>query len=339
MWVARGAGGVDAGAVTPQPEQTASTGQTEPDEPAGPDRRGLDVPAALRALRRRADLSQRELADRSGVPASTVASIESGGSGNPRVGTLERLVGAAGARLAIVDADGSEPARLTTDDWCDQAGRRFPPHLDPHRITWRGIGPVTGFAFIRHRQRRDWVRRWAAGERRRDVTREVRRLGPGDTATLAALGATPVSDAEALRYFRDPSVRHWVVEESGILDEWLRGRVIGHLVAHVHRRPGSPPVLVVTEGEVRPGRRDRLAGRLLVAAMSDEAARLGAGDIVAIPADRSASRRLRRLGFRRRWGFRNWWGFRQWSRPGAGSGKRAGGGKRAGRPPLLTFGG
>lgn len=224
---------------------------------------------------------------------------------------------ATGARLAIVDAGGGEPVRLATDDWCDQAGRRFPAHLDPRRITWRGIGPVTGFEFIRNRQRRDWIRRWAAGERRGDVMCEIRRLGPGDTATLVALSTTPPSDGDALRYLRDPSVRHWVAEESAITDERLRGRMVGHLVAHVHRRPGSPPLLVVTDAEIHPGHRDVLVGRLLVAAMSDEAARLGAGEVVAIPADRSAARRLRSLSFRRRSGFR----------------------QHSGRPPLLVFGG
>ncbi|SCL24924.1 Helix-turn-helix domain-containing protein [Micromonospora nigra] len=38
----------------------------------------LDLGVLLRAARRRADLSQRELAVRSGVPHSTVARIESG---------------------------------------------------------------------------------------------------------------------------------------------------------------------------------------------------------------------------------------------------------------------
>ncbi|WP_233512709.1 helix-turn-helix domain-containing protein [Micromonospora deserti] len=37
-----------------------------------------DLGAALRALRRQADLSQRELAECSGVPKSTVAWIEAG---------------------------------------------------------------------------------------------------------------------------------------------------------------------------------------------------------------------------------------------------------------------
>ncbi|HEY8474871.1 MAG TPA: helix-turn-helix transcriptional regulator [Natronosporangium sp.] len=139
------------------------------DPPAG-DRRELpaahrlDLSGALRALRRRADLSQRELAARSGVPHGTVGSVESGASPNPRLRTVERLVAATGARLAILDIDGSEPVRLSTDDWVDEAERRYPPHLDVFPVTWRGTGPATGFGFVRNRVMRDFDRMWAADE-------------------------------------------------------------------------------------------------------------------------------------------------------------------------------
>src|SRR6476646_8436303 len=46
---------------------------------------------ALRWARRRAGLTQRELADKSGVPQSTVGRIEAG-TVDPRVGTLTRLL-------------------------------------------------------------------------------------------------------------------------------------------------------------------------------------------------------------------------------------------------------
>ena len=61
----------------------------------------LDLGRALRALRRRADLSQRELAERAGVPPSTVARIESGASRNPGFRTVERLVAAGGRKLVV----------------------------------------------------------------------------------------------------------------------------------------------------------------------------------------------------------------------------------------------
>ncbi|MFD0788678.1 helix-turn-helix domain-containing protein, partial [Micromonospora azadirachtae] len=44
----------------------------------------VELGRTLRALRRRADLSQRELAQRSGVPQATLARIESGRARDPR---------------------------------------------------------------------------------------------------------------------------------------------------------------------------------------------------------------------------------------------------------------
>jgi transcriptional regulator with XRE-family HTH domain len=61
----------------------------------------IDFGATLRALRRRGDLSQRELAGRAGVPASTVGRIESGASPDPRFRTIERLVVAAGGSVTV----------------------------------------------------------------------------------------------------------------------------------------------------------------------------------------------------------------------------------------------
>ena len=55
---------------------------------------------ALRAARRRAGLSQRQLAERAGVAQPMVARIESGGV-RPRVDTLERLLRACGETLEV----------------------------------------------------------------------------------------------------------------------------------------------------------------------------------------------------------------------------------------------
>lgn len=54
----------------------------------------------LRTARRRRSLSQRELAERAGVPQSVVARAESEGH-NPSLRTLERLLAAAEHRLAV----------------------------------------------------------------------------------------------------------------------------------------------------------------------------------------------------------------------------------------------
>jgi predicted transcriptional regulator len=55
---------------------------------------------ALRYARRRAGLTQRVLGDRTGVPQSTIARIESGAV-DPRTGTLSRLLRACGFDLEV----------------------------------------------------------------------------------------------------------------------------------------------------------------------------------------------------------------------------------------------
>jgi transcriptional regulator with XRE-family HTH domain len=54
----------------------------------------------LRAARHRARLSQRELAARTGIAQPTIARIERG-LVDPRVGTVDRLLEACGARLSV----------------------------------------------------------------------------------------------------------------------------------------------------------------------------------------------------------------------------------------------
>ena len=55
---------------------------------------------ALRSARKRAGLSQRQLAEKSGVPQSTIGRIEAG-SVDPRVRTLSRLIRACGFDLEV----------------------------------------------------------------------------------------------------------------------------------------------------------------------------------------------------------------------------------------------
>jgi transcriptional regulator with XRE-family HTH domain len=270
----------------------------------------LDLPGVLRALRRRADLSQRQLAARSGVPPATVAGVESGASPNPSLRTVQRLVTATGARLAIVDTDGSEPTRLATDQWRDGAQRLFPPHLDVQRVAWRGARRVNGFGFIRNRRLRDLARRHS--ELREEVTFEVRRLEPGDAAALEAIRRSnrdldpagrpasreePLSEHEALRYLRDPSLRHWIAQERLLFDPRVLGRVLGHLAVRIHQPLAGPSTMVVTEFGLRPDSHDDLAGVMLVAAMSEEAARLEVREVIALSDHQAAARLLARHGF------------------------------------------
>lgn len=65
----------------------------------------MNAALLLRQARRRADLTQRELAARLGIAQSSVAKIE-GGTAIPRVDTLDRLLEACGETLEAVPRPG-----------------------------------------------------------------------------------------------------------------------------------------------------------------------------------------------------------------------------------------
>ncbi|WBB79055.1 helix-turn-helix transcriptional regulator [Micromonospora sp. WMMD882] len=89
-------------------------------------------PAAgiVRAVRRRARTSQRELARFAGVHHATVGRIEAGRL-TPSIDMLRRIISVAGFRLAVVDESGRvlTPMRDRRDTR-DGADRRYPTHLD-----------------------------------------------------------------------------------------------------------------------------------------------------------------------------------------------------------------
>ena len=74
--------------------------------------------ALLQEARRRAGLTQAELARRAGVPQSTVAKIERGRR-DPSLSTLERLVRAAGFELRIQLAPRDDHDRQLIDVMLD----------------------------------------------------------------------------------------------------------------------------------------------------------------------------------------------------------------------------
>jgi transcriptional regulator with XRE-family HTH domain len=125
----------------------------------------FDLSGTLRRIRRRADLSQRELADRCDLSQSAVAHAESGRRDLP-VGALVRACALAGLRLALLDADGHEIAGMTADAVRDFGGRRFPAHLDTShsderwgRYAHRFDRPTPWFTVDRDRTGRDAARR------------------------------------------------------------------------------------------------------------------------------------------------------------------------------------
>lgn len=156
---------------------------------------GTDLGRVLRGLRRGADLSQRELATKSGVPQTTIARIESAATRDPGWHTVERLVRALGAVVSVTREIEQPPLPVVpNDDWRDAAGRRYPAHLDAVEVThpeqWSGawwassvmpaawpLEDVPAVTFDLSRPRRDERRRRLA----RGATATVRRVvdGPG----------------------------------------------------------------------------------------------------------------------------------------------------------------
>lgn len=102
------------------------------------------VPLILRAARRHADLSQRELAALSGVPASTIAAVETGR--DVRVTVLDRLLALCGWGLYVVDGRGHRVEALAESGLRDRAGRHYPAHLDVRPVG--GPGDWWGDSFI-----------------------------------------------------------------------------------------------------------------------------------------------------------------------------------------------
>lgn len=129
----------------------------------------------LRAARHRADLSQRELAEKAAVPQSTVARAERHPA-RATASTIATLLAAMGLRIAVLDEDGSElqPEDEDDADRRDRGRRRYPAHLDLRSgdDNWWGYGwPMFDgqepeYTFDRDRWTRDWRRQQKAEEGR-----------------------------------------------------------------------------------------------------------------------------------------------------------------------------
>lgn len=177
---------------------------------------------ALRRVRRLADLSQRELADRVAMPRSTLGAAEAGTRDLP-VGLLSRIAAVAGLRLALVDAGGREVSPMDDGAVRDVGRRHFPAHLDTRLSEegwWHGperySRPEPWYTFDRCRDRRDAVRR-------RHGTPEDHRLPePGD-APEDRRAARRRAYARRLASGPPPAVPAWVCDcPSGCaeLEDW-----------------------------------------------------------------------------------------------------------------------
>ena len=150
----------------------------------------FDLPGALRRIRRTADCSQRELAERMGMSKSAIAAVESGA----RDLTVRLLTGAAslaGLRLALLDGHGLEVDGMAQGAVRDEAGRRFPAHLDTR------YGDEGWWHDAHHYGRpRPWYT-FDRDRRTRDGRRE--RTGPPEDHQLPRPGDSPAERAERRR--------------------------------------------------------------------------------------------------------------------------------------------
>ena len=115
------------------------------------DGRPIPVSGLLRAARALADVSQRALAQRTGLPRSVIARMETDETGqHTALGSFVRAVNACGFTVSI-HADGRQ-LRPDDDPERDRGRRRYPPHLNPHPVDdstiWMSLG--RGYWVVRH---------------------------------------------------------------------------------------------------------------------------------------------------------------------------------------------
>lgn len=176
-----------------------------------------DLPGMLRGIRRAADLSQRELAARTGVSKSTPAGAE---AGTRDLGVMRLAVVAevAGFRLALLDADGREVSGMRPDGARDTTGRRLPAHLDTEhtgetadRWAHRPDRQQPWFTFGLDRAARDRRRARAGTPEDHDVP--VPGDSPADRARARQRAAWHAREADRLRRL---AARPWQPIDDGV---------------------------------------------------------------------------------------------------------------------------
>jgi transcriptional regulator with XRE-family HTH domain len=170
----------------------------------------FDLCGALRRIRRTADLSQRELAQTCGVALSVISHAEAGRRGMT-VEVLGRVAAVAGLRLALVDEAGAEVEGMADGAVRDQAGRRYPAHLDTRygdQHWWHGD------------ERYSRQQPWYTFDRVRDWRDHRRgRLGTPDDHQLPQPGDSPAERSaarqRAARLRREEALARWREEHRG----------------------------------------------------------------------------------------------------------------------------
>ena len=187
----------------------------DPDPPPEPRVSG-QVGEWVRLARRRADMSQRELARAASLSLRTVQRIESGAM-DPRVSTVTRILEVAGHWLAphpplrgtVPTGPVADPAAERPEESRgprDRAGRRYPAHLDVRVVdefgSWWGDWPM-----LSTRGRSIWdlaPRRRPAHtfDRSRWVRDVRRRAARARGSTMAAVDETRAAEGLDLETFR-----------------------------------------------------------------------------------------------------------------------------------------
>ncbi|BEP16098.1 hypothetical protein acdb102_44090 [Acidothermaceae bacterium B102] len=144
----------------------------------------LPLAVLLRAARHRADLSQRELAERAGISRGVVGDVESGRSNSPSVDVVLRLLAAAGCGLVAVGPDGEVLTARKYDDVRDRGYRAWPAHLDVRPVRnagdwWFGFARPGGMPLPPYT---------TDGRSRRDVRRRRLALEEGNTPGEPSVG-------------------------------------------------------------------------------------------------------------------------------------------------------
>ena len=193
--------------------------------PASDDAAVSEFPVAglVRRIRRAADLSQRQLAERCGVSQSVVARAESG-QRDLRVGLLLCLADAAGLRLALLDRDDHEVTPMDCSAARDGGGRYFPAHLDTRHgdEDWWHDAHRYGrrrpeYTFDRDRSRRD-------GRRSRCAAAPADHHVPRAGDSLAERRAARQEEARGRdRERREAAHRAWVEAGSPTAPDWGTG--------------------------------------------------------------------------------------------------------------------
>src|SRR5437667_572395 len=185
--------------------------------------------------RRRAGLSQRELARRSGIPQPSISRIERG-LGSPTVSTLERLLRTCGMELEPVDIPGEDEV-----DWGLIRERLAMTPDERARAT------VADWRRLQARRRR--VRRFVRDYRKEDRPALVTLMDAfgEELATIDPLRRLTRADG-----YGQTLVTIMLAEAGRVLVAEMAGRVVGFGAATMHERTGRDLL------EVPPGRTGRI---------------------------------------------------------------------------------